>query len=373
VTSLIQRQSDLDSHVQRDDAGGAGLKVPLTAIEWKLPVKATTLECGIVLEPALVLKGDFAVLPAKGGDVTLSGGAGPIKFKGGGADSASLFKAEVQARLGDAGAKVKGTLDANPAGVNPAVEFSGPLGVAGLDLRLEFAPWKFKYDFAGKESVKLLPLTAGVKREGQFDTATFRFKGSIGVDCEASLDPVGAFKYLSELYGPRAEAEALTLGAAEVSIVGMVVAGALLAGFDYIDQARRARLIAEVTARGLAIVQAEATYMTVLEGRKVTPVTKEENRAASEAARVRAALAAKVNMDDDTLTCVTRPQEGVFAPFRWRDLELNELEKHVLGGLDAWATDKPVFSLWGLRVVQDKRNVTARIEGIRDNPSNYKV
>lgn len=366
VTGLVRR----NAAVQREAEGAAPAdvmdkKLSALPVETSFRLPATVLECGIRVEPKIVLKGQAAVRVEPGGDGALSGGMGPVRLRGAKGDSFSLFKAEAQKKLGSAGAKAKGSLDLSPAGLTPSVEFSAPLGVAGADLRVEFAPWKFKHDFEGNSSIKILPLTAGAKWDGEFLTESFAFKGSVGVDVEASVEPLKAVRYLTERYATMVESEAVALAATEVALVAMAVGGALLIGLDSIDEERRRTLLAVVTGRARTIVRAESTYLTALEGRRVAPANPYDERALAEAGRTRAALAAKAGMDVDTLAAVAENRERTFAPFSWRDHELDELERAAHTGLDAWAKAHPVRSLWGLRIVEDKRNVTDRIEAVR--------
>jgi len=360
------------SSVQRDTGGAVGLKIAPTPVEFSISLPGSTLECGIKIDPKVVFKGEFAAVPSKADGTKVSAGFGGLRFKSGSEGSLSLFKGEVQQKLGQAGGSVKGSLDATPAGVTPAVELSGPLGLAGLELRLEFAPWKFKYDLDGKSSVKVLPMTVGVRRPGEFTTDNFSFKGSIGVDGEASIDPPTAMKYLAKRYAKDVGADAAAMGAIEAGLVAMVVGGAVLVGLDYIDEERRAKLLTTVSGRAHAIIDAESVYLTALTGRAVTPHGRLDVAAIAEANRARGALAAKCKIDAEVLACVSAAEPDLFGTFRWRDAELDALIRAAETGLDAWAKDHPVRSLWGLRVQEDKKFVRRRVDIIREDPALFK-
>ncbi|TCO41468.1 hypothetical protein EV646_1155 [Kribbella antiqua] len=105
-----------------------------------------------------------------------------------------------------------------PSRVTPSVEFSGPIGVGGMVLRIEYAPWKVKHDLAKGKSVSLSALTVGVSKAVEFPGETLYFKGTVELSAEASLDPKKGVKYVVEQYGATTEREALAWAATQAGL-----------------------------------------------------------------------------------------------------------------------------------------------------------
>ena len=77
-------------------------------------------------------------------------------------------------------------------------------------------------------------------------------------------------------------------------------------------------------------------------------------------------------LDPETLAFITeRSPVSPYRPFRWRDGELDALERKLHAGLDAWGKEHYIRSLNGLRSDDDKKNVTQWIEQIRNDPQRY--
>ncbi|HUQ01725.1 MAG TPA: DUF4157 domain-containing protein [Kofleriaceae bacterium] len=345
-------------------SAGIGAKLAMTPIEWSFPLPKAQLECGLKIEPKVVFKGEYAAKFAQEGSTNVQGGAGGLKFKGGHLDQVSVFKGEVEHKLGGAGAKFKGSVDATPNGINPAIEFIGPLG-GNFFFKLEAAPWKAK-----PGETKFLPVTVKGHKEGQYDTDNYVFKGTVGLECELSVDPAKVLKHVVMKAAPVIEAEALALCAVEGALIGTAVAGAVLVGLDYIDEERRGKLRTEAVGRAKQIIEGENLFMSVLAGKRATAgKSAVEQRAFAEATRIREAHAAKVQIEAGTLAWISEAMPSQpWSALSWRIKMLTELEKAMHAGLDAWAKAHPVKSLWGSRVTDDKKNVTRWINEMGEDP-----
>ena len=338
-------------------------QVKMTSIDYSFPLAEGEAAPGIKVKPKLTFKGEFGARYGHA-DTKVSGSAGGVKLEPGKA-SMSIAKAELEEKFAH-GMKLKGALDATPSGVTPSVEFSGPVGLEGLSLRVEYAPWKVKHDMETGGSVSLSPLTLGLSKPFEFAGETLYFKGTVELSAEASLDPKTAIKFLAERYGTAAEEETLALGAAEAGIVIAAVGGALLVGLDIVDEDRRAQLAQRTLGRARSVVAAESVYLTELEGRATTPHNPAEQLAQDEARSAREKLAAKLAMEGTLLSHILAERPTALVPFRWRDAVLDELERTVHRELDAYADAHPLRTLWGLRMSDDKKTVTQIIDSVRE-------
>ncbi|TCO41469.1 hypothetical protein EV646_1156 [Kribbella antiqua] len=107
-------------------------------------------------------------------------------------------------------------------------------------------------------------------------------------------------------------------------------------------------------------------YLTELEGRLTTPRNPDEQLAKDEAVQARAKLAAKLTMEEELLSCILAERPAALVPFRWRDSLLDELERTIHRELDIYADAHPIRTLWGLRVVEDKRMVSRVVDEVRE-------
>ncbi|GAA0571849.1 hypothetical protein HPO96_32395 [Kribbella sandramycini] len=349
----------LASHFQ----GVAEQYKPVT-VQWNLPpAKDIEIVPGVKFKPKLTYKGDVSAKSGSG-DTTATGTGTGFKFE---KDklNLSLAKGELEHKLSE-DLKVKGSLDANPAGVTPTAEISYSFW-EDYSLRLEFAPWKFSYDMkTNSPSVSSPAITGVLSRKFELATDHFAMKGTAEFSGEISIDPRTAVTYLAKRYAATLKAEAIAVAGAQAALVVSLVGGATLIGLDIADEDRRAALATDTLGRARNIVAAESVYLAELEGRQTTPHTAADKLAQSEARTTRAELAANLAIQEPLLTTLIAIHPTALLPFRWRDAALDDLERAIHTQLHAYAQAHPYRTLWGLRTREDEHQVTRIINSVRD-------